>query len=175
MTQYLPYSVLAIMNVAPDNAASCLSAISSARVCRSDGGVPGGPPAFTSRCGRFLTALGSGTPQARLLHPPRSAKVPPRRGVGPYLVSPILRRQEHRSPRFAGGAAAGEFPHTTTPGRPDPTDAGGCLAVPGACLTAPWQIMAADKRPTASSMDVYRAKAARRSLAAADIAADNGC
>ena len=83
MTQYLPYSVLAIMNVAPDNEASCLSAISSARVCRSDGGVPGGPPAFTSRCGRFLTALGSGTPQARLLHPPRSAKVPPRRDVGP--------------------------------------------------------------------------------------------
>ena len=92
--------------------AASRSATASTRARRSDGSVPGRLPAFTSRCRQFLTALGLGAPQTELLHLPRSAtsaKVPPRRDVSPYLVSPVLRRQEGWSPRFAGGAAAGEF------------------------------------------------------------------
>jgi hypothetical protein len=98
------------------------------------------PGSFASRqallrtgCTRFLTVFVSGTPQVELLHllrSAKSAKVPPRRDVGPYLVSPVLCRQERRSSRFAGGAAAGESPHTTTPGRPDPTDARGLPCSP---------------------------------------------
>jgi hypothetical protein len=111
VTQYSPCSVPAITSVAPRRPA----VRPSHRHAHAGpmAASPGRLPAFTSRCRQFLTALGLGAPQTELLHLPRSAKsakVPPRRDVSPYLVSPILRRQEGRSP----GLLAARLPGNST-------------------------------------------------------------